>query len=260
MHAAEREQLILELLRQRGFIRFEELDRRVQGSPATLRRDLQRLEMGGKITRLHGGARLIGSENSQRSSLSGVPFQQNIGINRKQKEAIGRAAAAICRQGESVIIDGGSTTLQMCNLLEPLGLQVLTNSLHIVSALLPQQGTQVSIPAGTLFREQNIILSPLEDDGMGGFHASKLFLGAAAIGQHGLMQTDVLLVQVERRLLKRADEVVALIDSSKFDAPTGHAVCALQDVDILITDSGVSEKHLKMLEKASIKVIIAKDA
>jgi DeoR family ulaG and ulaABCDEF operon transcriptional repressor len=260
MHAAEREQLILELLRQRGFIRFEELDRRIQSSPATLRRDLHRLEKDGKITRLRGGARLIGSERGNRPFLAGVPFQENIGKNRKQKEIIGRAAAALCKQGETVIIDGGSTTLQMCHLLEPLGLQVLTNSLHIVSALLPQAGTQVSVPAGTLFREQNIILSPLEDDGMERFHASKLFLSAAAIGPHGLMQTDVLLVQVERRLLDRADEVVALIDSSKFDAPTGHAVCGLQDIDTLITDSGIGDKHVKMLEKANVKVIIANDS
>jgi len=259
MHAAEREQLILDMLRQRGFVRFQEIDRRIQGSQATLRRDLDRLEKDGKIARVRGGARLVGSERSSKPNLAGVPFQENIGKNRKQKEAIGRAAAALCRPGESVIIDGGSTTLQMCHLLEPLGLHVLTNSLHIVSALLPQSGTQVSVPAGTLFREQNIILSPFEDDGMQRYHASKLFISAAAIGTHGLMQTDVLLVQVERRLLARADEVVALIDSSKFEAPTGHAVCALQDIDILITDSGISEKHVKMLEKAGVKVMLAED-
>jgi DeoR family ulaG and ulaABCDEF operon transcriptional repressor len=260
MHAAEREQLILELLRQRGFIGFGELDRRIQSSPATLRRDLHRLEKDGKITRLRGGARLAGSDGARRSALAGVPFQENIAKNRKQKEAIGRAAAALCKPGESVIIDGGSTTLQMCHLLDSLGLQVLTNSLHIVSALLSQPGTQVSVPAGTLFREQNIILSPFEDDGMERFHASKLFLGAAAIGRHGLMQTDVLLVQVERRLLGRADEMIALVDSSKFDAPAGHAVCGLQDIDVLITDSGIADKHVKMLEKADVKVIVAPDS
>jgi len=257
MHAAEREQLILDMLRQRGFVRFQEIDRRIQGSQATLRRDLDRLEKDGKIARVRGGARLVGSERNNKSNLAGVPFQENIGKHRKQKEVIGRAAASLCRPGESIIIDGGSTTLQMCHHLEPLGLHVLTNSLHIVSALLPQAGTQVSVPAGTLFREQNIILSPFEDDGMERYHASKLFISAAAIGPYGLMQTDVLLVQVERRLLARADEVVALIDSSKFEAPTGHAVCTLQDIDILITDSAIADKHVKMLEKAGVKVMIA---
>ncbi len=259
MHAAEREQLILDMLRQRGFVRFQEIDRRIQGSQATLRRDLDRLEKDGKIARVRGGARLVGSEKNNKPYLAGVPFQENIGKNRKQKEAIGRAAAALCRKGESVIIDGGSTTLQMCHLLEPLALHVLTNSLHIVSALLPQSGTQVAVPAGTLFREQNIILSPFEDDGVERYHASKLFLGAAAIGPHGLMQTDVLLVQVERRLLARADKVICLVDSSKFEAPTGHAVCALDELDILVTDSGIADKHIKMLEKAGVKVIVAED-
>lgn len=256
MHATEREQLILDILRQRGFVPFREIDQRIQGSQATLRRDLDRLEKTGKIARVRGGARLAGNEK-RKSNLAGVPFQENIGKSRRQKEAIGRAAAGLCRPGESIIIDGGSTTLQMCHLLEPLGLHVLTNSLHIVSALLPQTRTQVSVPAGALFREQNIVLSPFEDDGMERYYASKLFMGAGAVGPHGLMQTDVFLVQVERRLLARTDEVVALVDSSKFEAPTGHAVCALQDIDILITDAGVAEKHVKMLEEAGVKVMIA---
>jgi DeoR family ulaG and ulaABCDEF operon transcriptional repressor len=76
-----------------------------------------------------------------------------------------------------VTIDGGSTTLQMCPHLAGLDLQVLTNSLHIVSALLPQPDTRVLAPAGTVFREQNIILSAEGEDRMPRFHAPKLFMG-----------------------------------------------------------------------------------
>ena len=258
MHATERERLILDLLKQKGFISFRELDRRIEASPATLRRDLDRLEHEGQIARVRGGAKLADSGDGHGGHLSGVPFHENIGRHRREKEAIGRAAAALCKRGESVIIDGGSTTLQMCPLLEALGLNVLTNSLHIVSALLPQTGTRVSVPAGTLFREQNIVLSPVEDDGMGHYHASKLFMGAAAVGRHGLMQTDVLLVQVERRLLKRADEVIVLVDSSKFDAPTGHAVLPLGEIDVLVTDEGIRDADAKMIEQAGITLVIGR--
>jgi DeoR family ulaG and ulaABCDEF operon transcriptional repressor len=259
MHAAERERAILELLRDRDFISFSELDRRLEASQATIRRDLGRLEGEGHIVRVRGGARLspAAARSDDHGHLSGVPFHENIALHRAEKEAIGRAAAALCLPGESIIIDGGSTTLQMCAHLAPLGLQVLTNSLHIVSALLSQPNTRISLPAGAVFREQNIVLSPFEDDGAGRYRASKIFLGAASIGRHGLMQTDVLLVQAERRLLSRADKTVALVDSSKFQAPAGHAVCDLDQIDIVVTDHALKPTDAEMLEKAGVQVTVA---
>ena len=258
MHAAEREQLILELLSERGFIGFQELDRTLEASAATIRRDLERLSSIGKIERVRGGARLISGASPQNDSqsLTGVPFHENISLNAREKAAIGRLAAAVCVAGEAVIIDGGSTTLQMCSHLEPLGLQVLTNSLHIVSALLSQPNTRISVPAGTIFREQNIVLSPFEDDGMGRYHASKMFMSAAAIGRRGLMQADTLLVQSERRLFERADEIIVLADASKFSASAGHQVCALDEIDIVITDNRISDSDAAMLEKAGCKLIV----
>ena len=256
MHAAQRESMILELLQERGFISFQELDRRLTASPATLRRDLERLHTDGKVVRVRGGVRAP-SEAASTSGLTGIPFHENVKKNLAAKLAIGRTAAALCSAGQSVIIDGGSTTLQMCPHLEPLGLQVLSNSLHIVSALLPQPNTRVSIPAGAIFREQNIVLSPYDEDGMHSYRASKMFMGAASIGRHGLMQSDVILIQAERRLIDRADELVLLADSSKFDAPAGHAVCALEDIDVIVTDRAIADEHRKLVEAAGVKLIIA---
>ena len=259
MHAAEREQLILSLLADRGFVAFQDLDGRLEASPATIRRDLDKLESAGKITRVRGGARLVRTAEADLGGahLSGVPFHENLSRNLDAKMAIGRAAAALCQNGESVIIDGGSTTLQMCPHLDGTSLQVLTNSLHIVSALLPQQKTSIMIPAGTLFREQNIVLSPYEDDGMGLYRASRMFMGAAGVSHHGVMQTDVILVHAERRLIGLADELVLLVDSSKFEAQSGSQVCGLEDVAVLITDDGISEATAAMLEAKVGRLIIA---
>jgi len=260
MHAAEREQLILQMLQERGFIGFKELDRRVDASPATLRRDLERLASEGHIVRVRGGARLAEIETPAESDiqrLTGVPFHENIGRQPQQKAAIGRAAAALCRPGEAVIIDGGSTTLQMCPHLEPLGLQVLTNSLHIVSALLPQPNTRISIPGGQLFREQNIVLGPFDEDGVSRFHATRMFMGAQAVGRHGVMQSDVLLVQAERRLLSQADEIVLMVDSGKFAASAAHVLCALEDVAILVTDDGLGDEAAQYVERAGVRLIVA---
>lgn len=96
------------------------------------------------------------------------------------------------------MIDGGTTTLQMCPHLSGLRCQVLTNSLHIVNALLPQDSTGILVPSGSVFREQNIILAAAGEESMPRFHAPKLFMGAASIGAQGVMQADVVLVAAER--------------------------------------------------------------
>lgn len=257
MHAEERERTILAMIEKRGFISFRELDEQLNASPATVRRDLERLAGAGRIVRVHGGAKM---PDAVPSGLTGVPFQENIKKNAAAKAAIGKAAAQLCSAGESIIIDGGSTTLQMCPHLEGLELQVVTNSLHIVSALLPQTKTRVYLPAGALFREQNIVLSPFEDDGTSHYQASKIFIGAAGVGPDGLLQTDVILLQAERRLIARASNAVLLADSSKFNQHSGQSVCPLKDISTLITDAGISEKHLRLIKRSVRNVIVVKPA
>ena len=247
MHAAEREKLIMESLGPEGFVTYRDLEERLQASPATIRRDLSRLEAAGRIVRVHGGAKRAEQDDRDQTRLIGTPFDQSITQNLAAKRAIGKLAASLCEPGEGIMIDGGSTTLQMCPSLAGLDCQVLTNSLHIVNALLPQPGTRILLPSGSVFREQNIILAPAGEDSMPRFHAPKLFMGAAAVGPQGVMQQDVVLVAAERRLIDRAEEVILLVDSSKFHSSSGAIVCALDEVDTLITDAGIPaemEAHL----------------
>jgi DeoR family ulaG and ulaABCDEF operon transcriptional repressor len=144
----------------------------------------------------------------------------------------------------------------MCPHLEPLRLQVMTNSLHIVSALLPQEHTRVSIPGGVVFREQNIILHPLDDTTSYRFHASMMFVGAAAVTRFGLMKNDIMQVQAERKLLTLAERVVALVDSSKFSVSAAHSLCELSNVHTLITDRRLEDTSAKMLASHNIKVVM----
>lgn len=259
MHSSEREQKILQLMQPRQFVSFQELDATIDASPATIRRDLDRMARKGLVRRVRGGAQPadISSEAPSDGRLLGSPFHENIVRNTAAKQAIGRAAAALCRPGEGVMIDGGSTTLQMCPHLAPLNLQVLTNSLHIASALLPQAGTKILLPAGTVFREQNIILSAAGDDAMPRFHAPRLFMGAAAVGPQGPMQADVVLVAAERRFMDQAEEIILLVDSSKFSGPSGHVVCELGQIDTIVTDKGISAADRQMVEAAGVRLIVA---
>ena len=252
MHAAERERLIVEAIGPTGFVSYRDLEALLDASPATIRRDLSRLESEGRIVRVHGGARMAeGADGAPRPAgfhLTGTPFEQ----------AIGRVAATLCRPGEGIMIDGGTTTLQMCPHLAGLDLQVLTNSLHIVNALLPQAGTRILVPSGAVFREQNIILAAAGEESMPRFHAPKLFMGAASVGPAGVMQADVVLVAAERRLIDRAEQVILLVDSSKFTTRSGTIVCGLDEVDTLITDAGISEATASAIRDAGVNLVIAR--
>jgi len=259
MHAEERARLILDSLSTTGFVSYRDLEARVDASPATIRRDLARLERAGRIERVHGGARLPPDPQSDAERhLRGVPFERSITRNLPAKQAIGRAAAALVEPGDGIMIDGGTTTLQICPHLAGRKCQVLTNSLHIVNALLPQADTHVLVPSGTVFREQNIILAPAGEDSMPQFHAPRLFMGAAAVGPQGVMQPDVILVAAERRLIDRAEEVVLLVDSSKFASSSGAIVCALDEIDVLITDAGIAPGDADMIRKAGVRLVVAR--
>jgi DeoR family ulaG and ulaABCDEF operon transcriptional repressor len=264
MHSAQRDAEIVRLLQAQGFIAFQQLCQRLDASSATLRRDLARLDSQGVIERVRGGARLKSGgaakvvDRLALDRLVGAPFEHNRTRNATAKAAIGKTAAKLCHRGEAIIIDGGTTTFQMCPHLEGLDLQVLTNSLHIVGELLPQPGARVSVPGGAIFREQNIILSPFDDDGMNRYHAGKLFMGAAAIGARGLMQADVVLIQAEQKLMDKADQLVVLADSSKFLASATFLLCGLEAVDIIVTDPGVRPADIELLQAHDIEVIIAR--
>ena len=258
MHAEERERLIFRAIRPSGFISYRDLEAQLDASPATIRRDLSRLEAMGRIVRVHGGAKLPDRDApNDLPRLAGTPFEQAITENFAAKQAIGKAAAALCEDGEGIMIDGGTTTLQMCPHLAGLGLQVLTNSLHIVNELLPQQGTRILVPSGAVFREQNIVLAPAGEDSMPRFHAPKLFMGAAAVGPQGVMQQDVILVAAERRLIDRAEQVILLVDSNKFRSSSGAIVCGLDEVDVLVTDAGIDATSREMLNRAGVRLIVA---
>ncbi len=89
------------------------------------------------------------------------------------------------------------------------------------------------------------------------FFAPKLFLGAAAVGVHGLMQADVVLVAAERRLIERAQEIIVLVDSSKFRGSSGNVVCGLEEIDTIVTDAGITAEERQLVGRANVELIIA---
>ncbi|MEM7728808.1 MAG: DeoR/GlpR family DNA-binding transcription regulator [Pseudomonadota bacterium] len=253
MRQSERHRSILKMLSQTPHASVAELSDALGASVATIRRDLNALSDAGALRRTHGGAEPI----ERRDRLHGTPFSRNVGINVAQKRAIARMAASLCADNDAIILDAGSTTFMMCEYLRGRSLQVLTNSLPIVQELLPDPDIRLHVPGGEVYREQNIILSPFENNGVNRYNASKMFVGAAAITSRGLLQSDSILVQAEQRLMARADEVIVVADNSKFRSDAALVLCELDRLHTVVTDGGINHADRQMLIDAGVSLLIA---
>jgi len=248
----QRHHLICEIVAAEGFASVPDLMARLDASRATIARDIQDLAMASRIKRVRGGAEAMHGA----PALAEPKFDANQLRHRETKRAIARAAAELCHAGDSIIIDGGTTTYAMTEFMGGRDLQVLTNSFPIAEYLIKRGQARVILPGGEIFREQGLILSPFEDDAIERFVASKVFLGARAITQHGLMQTDPLLIRAEQKLIRQAEKVIVLVDSSKFRNRGSLILCPLERINTLITDDGIESGTRKMLEDAGIEVIV----
>ncbi len=223
-------------------------------SEATIRRDIATLHTQKRLRRVRGGAESL--HPTQQTGLVGRPFSVNETINIRQKQAIAQAAVELCDDGDSIIINGGTTTFQMVHMLVNRRVSVFTNSFPMAQHLLKHSKNTVSLPSGTIYREQNIVLSPFDGDGTQHVHARRMFMGAHGIAPFGLMESDPLLVQAEQKLIDQADDLVVLADSSKFANRSPLVLCALARIAVLITDEGIPDMMAAALEAADVRLIV----
>ncbi len=255
MHESERHRLILSAVQERPVVTVGDLVDLTGASEATIRRDIAALHVQKKLRRVRGGAESINPPNFV--GINARPFSVNEQVRIAEKRAIARAAVDLCADGEPIIINGGTTTFQMVHPLTAKRLQVFTNSFPIAEHLLKNSKNTVLLPAGAIYREQNIILSPFDEDGSRTFYARKMFMGCRGLGPLGLMEGDPLLVQAEQKLIGQADELIVLADSSKFAARSSLLLCPLSRIHTVITDTGISDRDAAMLEAAEVRLIVA---
>lgn len=253
MHEKDRHRVVLSALQDRALLTVADLCALTGASEATVRRDINTLDDQKRLRRVRGGAEALTAPPVV--GLAGRPFSVNETMNIAQKQAIAAAAVDLCEDGEPVIINGGTTTFQMVHPLASRRLQVFTNSFPIAEHLLKNSRNTVMLSGGIIYREQNIILSPFDNDVTRNFSARRMFMGAAGIGPLGLMEQDPLLIQAETKLIGQADELIVLLDSSKFKKRSSLVICPLDRIDTVITDEGLDDRAAAMLESADINVI-----
>lgn len=255
MHEKERHRIILSAVQDRPVVTVTDLCGLTGASEATVRRDISTLHVQQQLRRVRGGAEAISPP--QFVGLAGRTFEVNATLRISEKQAIARAAVELCGDGDSIIINGGTTTFQMVHPLASRRMQIFTNSFPIAEHLLKHSKNTIMLSGGVIYREQNIILSPFENDVTRNFYARRMFMGAQGLGPLGLMEADPLLVQAEQKLIGQADELVVLVDSSKFENRSSLVLCSLERIDTVITDDAISDKHAAMLDAADVTLIVA---
>ena len=258
MHEKERHRIILSAVQERPVATVQDLVELTSSSEATIRRDIAALHVQKRLRRVRGGAEAI--TPPQFIGLAGRPFVVNETLHAAEKRAIAREAVALCADGEPIIINGGTTTFQMVHHLTNRRMSVFTNSFPIAEHLLKHSKNTVMLSGGTIYREQNIILSPFDNDVTRNFYARRMFMGAQGLGPLGLMEGDPLLIQAEQKLIDQADELVVLVDSSKFRQRSSLILCGLKRIATVITDEGIADNEAAMLEAAGVSLIVAAGA
>jgi len=258
MHETERHRIILSAVQERPVVTVPDLCQLTDASEATIRRDIAQLHVQKKLRRVRGGAEAIAPPSYV--GINARPFAVQEGLHAAEKRAIAKAAVELCQDGEAIIINGGTTTFQMVHPLTTRRLQVFTNSFPIAEHLLKHTKNTVLLPAGAIYREQNIILSPFHDDGSRHYYANRMFMGCRGLGPLGLMEGDPLLIQAEQKLIGQADELIVLADSSKFAQRSSLLLCPLGRIHTVITDDRIDDRSAAMLEAAEVRLIVAEVA
>ena len=244
----QRRNAILKTVENKGFVSIVDLVQDVGVSESTVRRDLEYLDRIGQVRRTRGGAAYVGE--------SLAPFEERRSRALTQKEGIARAAAELVQPGEAVLLDGGTTTLEVARRLAGKSLQVVTNSLPIVGLLINQPQIELIVIGGYVYPTTGVALGPMAVAALKNIHVRRLFMSAGGITENGLYNSNALLVETERTMIDAADEVVLVSDSGKLGHSALAHLCALEVVDRFVVDAGITPAWRRIFEKANVELTI----
>lgn len=245
----QRRQEILNLVESGGFVSLQQLTDRAGVSESTVRRDLEYLEKIGQIRRTRGGAAYVGESLTALDVRAGQAFPE--------KQAVGRAAAALVQPGEAVLLDGGTTTLEVARNLIGKSLQVVTNSVPVVNLLANQPQIELVVIGGYLYPKTGVALGPLALAALSQIHVRRLFMSVGGITEKGLYNSNALLADTERSMLAAAEEVIVVADSGKFGHSALAHLCPLDRVHRVVVDAGLTDEWKDLLTSAGIALTIA---
>lgn len=233
---------ILGLLRLHTSASIHEMAERFLVSEMTIRRDLRELHQSNRVIRIPNGAMIAQPVTFERT------FQERLRAMGDAKDLIGRAAAALVRPGEAVVLDSGTTTLCIARHLHRVpNLIVVTFSVAILGELSMDNSIRVELTGGTYRRSSHDLVGAEVSQGLTRVSANKVFFGAAALSfQKGVMQFDP---EAPRELLQAGTERILVLDSSKIGREALYSFCKVENCSSVITDGGIRPEHLERLRR-----------
>ena len=246
----KRRSRLLDLIRVRGFASIDEIVCELGVSESTARRDLDVLEEQGTARRTHGGVVYAGG------SGPGGDFGQQP-THWAAKQAIAKRAVEEIAAGETVLLDGGTTTYEVARLLVGRSLQVVTNSLPVANLFVSELRTDLVLLGGYVSPRTGVCLGPYANELLGRLHVTTTVLSAAGISAEGLFNAHLLLAETEKAMLKAAGRVIVVADSSKFGRKSLTLVAALAEIDLVISDGDLSARWQQEITAAGPKLLLA---
>ncbi len=249
----ERHQEILKLLEQHGTIAVTDLVARFNVSEMTIRRDLDILERQGYLRRFHGGATTDHGRSYEPSFLT------RAALNQELKARIGKAAAELVTPGDSLILDVGTTTLEIArNLTSKNELTIITPCFQIASVLAGNPNIRLILSGGILRPKELSMYGPISERIFSEYFVDKLFLGASGVDfMAGLTEFNLEDTLVKHAMLRSAKQVILTVDSSKFNRVAFTAIAPLKVVHTVVTNSEIEPSIVSRLKKENINVILA---
>jgi DeoR family transcriptional regulator, ulaG and ulaABCDEF operon transcriptional repressor len=247
---AERRRAIVDYLRDRPFASVRDLQDHLGVSAATVRRDIDKVDGLGIARKVYGG---VSALQPAAVAAFALPYDENRDLAVDAKGRIAEAAATMVHDGDSIIINGGSTCFQLGVRLVDKSMRLFTNSMPLATYMSEHGRCSLTVAGGDLHREPRILYSPDASP----FYASKFFLGAQGISAEGVLESHPLLVRSIQELSQRVDQIIILADSRKFGIRARNVSLPLSRIDTVITDEGLSDTDARLLESEGVKVKIA---
>jgi DeoR family transcriptional regulator, aga operon transcriptional repressor len=251
---AERRHRIVELLREHGKVTVEALAARFATSAVTIRTDLAALEAGGALERTHGGALLRREDDDQ-------PIAVKQTLHHAEKVRIAKVAAGLIQDGETIILDSGTTTAEIAKQIRKLevhSINVITNALNIASLLTDVPAVRLIMPGGILRPESNSLSGHIAEAALANLQADRLFLGADGLDpERGVMTPHLPEAQLNAKMIEISRQVIAVADSSKLMRRNISLIARVEQLHMLITDTGANPDVVAELQRRGVEVRLA---
>lgn len=251
---SQRREQIIRMLKEGGSVQVSDLSARYNVSSVTIRKDLKFLENQGVATRSYGGAIL--KDNGFVSTELEIDTRQT--LHAQEKQSIGRKAAELVCPGDAIILDSGSTTIQIAaNIKAIADLTVVTNSVNVVNELSDETDIDVMLLGGTLRRKNMSFFGSCAENTLKDLHVDKLFLGVDGFHMERGVTTHFEAEAILNRLMcKVATEIIVVTDSSKFDHVCLHKILTPSEISKVVTDANIPQTYIDGLTRLGIEVMI----